>query len=445
MKKLLLCALMLAISCAPILAQTQYKVLWSFAGGTSDGAIPMGPLTFDKSGNLYGTTDAGGISTCSGGCGTVFELSPNGDGTWSNTILYSFCTSVFGNQCLDGAHPQARVIFDTAGNLYGTTVNGGGQDCSFDSRGCGTVFELSPPTVPGGGWTETVLHAFCADEMNNLCLDGGAPVSELTFDGLGNIYGTTTVGGTGPTGAGTVFELSPDLGGWTESVLYTFCGAGGYPVCPDGDKPLAGITFDKAGNLYGTTWLGGSEKGQGGGTVYQLSPSANGWTETVLYRFLSPFRAGGGPSANVSIGKRGTLYTTVSSGCRKQNGGIFRFTPANGKGQSFCFNGLDGNDPIAGVRVDANSETLYGTTFAGGSAQGGTVFKIVAPAQESVLYNFCSQQKCADGAGPSGLIFDGSGNLYSTAEIGGAHNFGVVFEIIQQAPTGKQHASQRTH
>jgi uncharacterized repeat protein (TIGR03803 family) len=293
------------------------------------------------------------------------------------------------------------------------------------------VFEVSPPLSPGDAWTESVLYNFCTTYANHNCTDGALPVSQLTRGASGTIYGTTTVGGsTSGTFGGTVFELSHHANGWTENVIYSFCFSGHDSVCPDGSQPLAGVTFDKAGNLYGTTARGGSERQQGGGTVYQLSPGADGWTESVLYRFLSPFRSGGGPGGNVSFGKRGNLYTTVSGGGKNQQGGVFRFSLAKGIGRTFSFNGQNGNDPMAGVLVDSKNETIYGTTFAGGSAQGGTVFKIAAPAQESVLYNFCSQQNCADGVGPAGLIADKSGSLNGTAQGGGAHNLGIVFEII---------------
>ena len=447
--RLFVCAAIVVAACGLAFGQTQYKVLWNFGGAPSDGAFPMSNLIFDKAGNLYGTTYAGGTSTAlpcgGGGCGTVFKLSQNPDGSWTNTTLYSFCSNYSNFQCLDGTAPEAGLGIDAKGNLYGTTNGGGNQQCPLQSLGCGTVFEVSPPSSPGDAWIESVLYNFCTTYANHNCTDGALPVSQLTRGASGTIYGTTTVGGsTSGTFGGTVFELSHHPTGWTESVIYSFCSSGHDTVCPDGSQPLAAVTFDKAGNLYGTTSLGGSERQQGGGTVYQLSPSGGGWTENVLYRFLSPFRAGAAPAGNVSLGKRGTLYTTVSSGGKNQQGGVFTFSVGKGIGRTFSFSGQNGNEPKAGVLVDSKNEVIYGTTFAGGSAQAGTVFKIVAPAQESVLYSFCSQQNCEDGGGPSGLVADGSGNLYGTGKGGGANNLGVVFEIIQQAPTASQHAGARS-
>lgn len=297
MKKMFHYAVILVLGCGLAFGQAQYKVLWNFAGAPNDGAVPMSSLVLDHLGNLYGTTLGGGTFAnppCSTiGCGTVFKLSPNTDGSWNNTILYSFCMNFSQAGCLDGAFPKAGLIFDAKGNLYGTTSNGGGQACPLDGRGCGTVFELSPPAVQGAPWTETLLYAFCATEADDQCLDGGEPVSQLTFDTTGNLFGTTSTGGAGTSAAGTIFELSHRPGGWSETVLYTFCSAGKFPACPDGDQPQAGVTFDKVGNLYGTTELGGSQKSQGGGIVYKLSPGPNGWVESVLYHFLPPFRAGG--------------------------------------------------------------------------------------------------------------------------------------------------------
>src|SRR5579859_5163238 len=144
------------LGCSSVLAQVQYKVLWSFGGSPSDGQHPLGSLIFDRAGNLYGTTFAGGTGVGVGG--TVFELSPNQEGSWSETILYNFCS----NQCMDGSEPEAGLVIDSAGNLYGTTY-AGGQPCPGFGGTCGTIFELSPPASPGGTWTESVLYNFCSN------------------------------------------------------------------------------------------------------------------------------------------------------------------------------------------------------------------------------------------------------------------------------------------
>jgi uncharacterized repeat protein (TIGR03803 family) len=446
MKNVLLCMATLVLGSWLASGQVQYNILWNFAGAPNDGYGPRSGLVFDHAGNLYGTTYGGGNSTAPicfpGGCGTVFELSPNGDGTWTNSILYSFCGNYQSGQCIDGAFPEGSLILDGRGNLYGTTSNGGNQLCENTSQGCGTVFKISLPSLPGGAWTERVLYNFCSIRANNGCSDGSIPVSQLTFDASGNLYGTTSTGGTSPRLAGTIFELSHGVKGWTEAVLYSFCSSDQGEICPDGLTPLAGVTFDRSGNLYGTTERGGSQKNQGNGTVYKLSPGANGWTEAVVFSFGYPFGHGQGPTGTVSFDALGNLFSTASSGGQFMAGTVIRLSSkGGGKVRTFSFNHQDGNMPMAGVLIDSRNATIYGTTFAGGTAQGGTAFEMVAPAQESVLYNFCSQQGCTDGAGPSALIADKSGNLYGTTKVGGANNAGVVFEIIPQAPNPSQHAS----
>jgi uncharacterized repeat protein (TIGR03803 family) len=223
------------------------QVLHNFDG--TDGSEPAG-LIFDATGNLYSTTGGGGAY----GAGTVFELTPNGSGGWTETVLYSFCSQP---DCTDGLSPEAGLIFDAAGNLYGTTYSGGTYDA-------GTVFELTP--TGGGAWTERVLHGFGKGT------DGAGPsyYGKLIFDAAGNLYGMTLSGGA--YGFGTAFELTPTAGGgWTEQVLYSFNNNGA-----DGISPFAGLTFDAAGNLYGTTWEGGiyscGGAGSACGTVFELSP-----------------------------------------------------------------------------------------------------------------------------------------------------------------------------
>jgi uncharacterized repeat protein (TIGR03803 family) len=223
-------------------------ILHSFSGG--DGAYPVGGLVFDHAGNLYGTASSGGNLNCDAphGCGTVFKLTPNSDGSWSETVLYSFSGEP------DGFGPNATLVFDVAGNLYGTTASGG----LF--QGDGIVFELKPNS--DGTWTEQILHRFVKS-------DGSNPAAKLTFDAAGNLYGTTTTGG--PFGSGTVFKLAPNGdGNWTENVLHSFS-------VTDGSDPLGGVVFDSAGNLYGTTSMGGSIRDCSGrcGLVYKLSPNSD--------------------------------------------------------------------------------------------------------------------------------------------------------------------------
>jgi uncharacterized repeat protein (TIGR03803 family) len=295
----------LVLTCSFALGQT-YKVIWSFSGPPHDGGFPVSNLVADGDGNLYGTTPYGGTSTaspCSVGahCGSVFELSPNADGTWSEMVLYSFCSNYTNGLCFDGETPMAGLVLDSVGNLYGTTEYGGASTCGTR---CGTVFELSPPAFPGGAWTESVLYNFCVG--GGSCPDGGAPVSQLIFDESGNLYGTTSVGGTGAVPNGTVFELSLNADHWTETILYSFCISGHNSICPDGSLPQAGVMFDTEGNLYGTTESGGTRNSQGAGTVYELSPGPKGWMETVLVAFQPQGRIGV-PLGAVSFDRNGNL------------------------------------------------------------------------------------------------------------------------------------------
>ena len=278
------CALTVVLT-QPAQAQT-YSVIHNFTGGL-DGKNPYAGLTMDAAGNLYGTTC--GANCLAGGSngGTVFRLSKKGSG-WFFTPLYTFGG---GN---DGAGPVARVIIGPNGSLYGTTVWGGGSGCG--GTGCGTVFNLRPPpSVPPnvfGGWTETVLHRFQGGN------DGANPAfGDLVFDQSGNIYGTTQSGGSG--GSGTVFELTPSSGGWMENVLFSF-------GCCDGVEPQAGVIFDSAGNLYGTALAGGD---WGWGTVFELTPSASGWTETTLHNFEGG-NDGQYPIGGLTQGAYGIIGTT---------------------------------------------------------------------------------------------------------------------------------------
>lgn len=226
-------------------------VLHSF-GGTNDGALLYAGLIFDAAGNLYGAASNGGNS----GFGTVFELTPNGDGTWTETTLHQFGSRK------DGLYPYSSLIFDAAGNLYGTTLGGG--NCR-GGRGCGVVFELSPRT--GGHWIETVLYTFCSLPH---CADGSELWGPLIRDSAGNLYGTAGSGGAYPNcmggGCGVVFKL--DMTG-KETVLHTFSGGS------DGASPTGGLVMDDTGNLYGTATYGADTNCNppyGCGTVFKIAP-----------------------------------------------------------------------------------------------------------------------------------------------------------------------------
>ncbi len=302
------------------------SILWSFGNG-SDGSTPSGGLILDSNGNLYGTTRIGGDFSHSGGSclvsvcgGTVFELSPPATlgGNWSEAILWNF-----GNGT-DGANPYSAPIMDTDGNLYGTTLYGG----IYPGVG-GTVFELSPPAMAGGNWTESILWSFGNGT------DGSGPVAGLILDSSGNLYGTTETGGTYSSPDGTAFELSPPSapgGKWTESVLWNF-GDGS-----DAAQPEGGVIMDKSGNLYGTTLYGGAyvnpSDGEGFGAAFELSsPSAPGgaWTESVLWNFEG--NDGHGPSAGLIVDAGGNLFGTAHGGSNSQGlaalggGAVFEISP----------------------------------------------------------------------------------------------------------------------
>jgi uncharacterized repeat protein (TIGR03803 family) len=282
------------------------QILYNFKVTGYDGQAPTAGLIFDSAGNLYGTTKGGTIGNGAIVRGTVFELSPSTEGTWTETILWAF-------NLTDGANPNGSLIFDSAGNLYGTTAAGGG------TRKNGTVFELSPSGT--GTWTEKVLHSF-----STASTDVSLPEASLIFDSAGNLYGTGSFGG--PTGGGGVFKLSPSASGtWTETILYFF------GVIPDGNNSWGSLIFDAKGNLYGTTTAGGSgqcvqEVVIGCGTIFKLTPSKHGaWTDTA-YSF--DFTSNGdveGPEAGLISDSKGNLYGTTTAGGANSDGTVFKFMP----------------------------------------------------------------------------------------------------------------------
>jgi len=393
---------------------------------------PQGSLTFDAAGNLYGTTDFGGSTACSSfgpGCGVVWKLAPNG----RLIILHQFTGGA------DGAFPDAGVIFDAAGNLYGTTFAGGDVTACPSHGGCGVVFKLAPN--PDGTWTESVLHTFAGAP------DGAVPEAGLILDATGNLYGTTFVGGDPtacpsfpgfPVGCGIVFELKPNPGGtWTESVLHVFTDA-------DGANPFAGLIFDSAGNLYGTTRDGGASTACPGGcgVVFKLAPNSDGtWTESVIHSFTGT--DGNTPFAGLTLDTTGDLYGTTlyggsSSQCGSGCGVVYRLAP-NPDGtwtesvlHTFA-GGADGTLPN-GLTFDA-AGNLYGTTWGGGrhtTASGcfegcGTVFKLTPTPSgwHETFWKFFGTV----GENPlAPVIFDKKGNLYGTT-YNGTGNSGVVFKI----------------
>lgn len=268
-------------------------VLYNFQGG-SDGELPFGEVIFDGAGNLYGTTSRGGVTHLGcfqSGCGTIYELSPTGNGTWQETILHDFSDSSG-----EGAEPRTGLVFDSAGNLYGTTNSGGNNSVSacntFNSDGCGTVFELMPKS--GGQWQLVTLVDFDFTH-------GGLPRAGVTLDGKGNLFGATTVGG-GLNG-GTVFSLVQQSGKWVP---------GNFLSLPGNSQPFGNLALDSSGNIYGTTYQGGTNES---GSVFELVPTGGGWNEHVLYNFsLGGQRAGENPFDGVLIHNDALFLTTTQGG-----------------------------------------------------------------------------------------------------------------------------------
>jgi uncharacterized repeat protein (TIGR03803 family) len=387
------------------------KILHSFGKG-ADGLYPFARLIFDATAtNLYGTTYEGGTGPCNGGCGSVFELAPESNGKWKETVLYNFQ-----GRPNDAGKPAASLVFDGAGNLYGTTRFGGSTNCQY---ACGAVFELSPNS--NGTWTETLLHLFTG-------ADGANPNAELIWDNSGNLYSTTSAGGAH--GQGTVFELSPSGSTWTLTTLYNFGGR-------DGNGPLGGLIFDSSGNLYGTTSLGGRK---GHGTVFELTPSNGTWKESVLYSFAGSPSDGSYPSAGVIVDSAGNIYGTARDGgsrnCSIGCGTVFELSPSS-KGawkESFVylFTGEpDGAAPFSSLIFDA-SGNLWGTTQSGGVKNVGVIYELV-PSNgtwtESVLHSFEGWPK--DGARSyANLLLNPQGSFYGTTIFGGKYDPGTVFEFV---------------
>jgi uncharacterized repeat protein (TIGR03803 family) len=386
-------------------AASKEKVIHAFRGG-ADGSGPSPNLLADSAGNLYGTTAEGGDQQA----GTVFELSPRASGGWTEHILYSFQGGT------DGSTPSSGLIADSAGNLYGETSQGGSQSL-------GTVYELSPSN---SGWTETVLYSFVDAST------GVSPAGGLAFDSKGNLYGTTSQGGV-PLGLGTVFQLTLNQNGnWTERVIL------GFGRDRDGGLPFAGLVLDAQGNMFGTTLAG-----YGAGTVYELTPQQNGkWKTTVLHRFTGG-KDGANPSGNLILDAAGDFYGTAQSGgagCDFGCGTVFKLTRgATGWKFSVLYRftgGQDGQQPDGTLAFDL-SGNLYGTTAEGGGTGCsfgfgcGTAFELSPTAKgpwtETVLHRF---QKPPDGLTPmGGLLADTQGNWYGTTISGGANSDGTVFEL----------------
>jgi uncharacterized repeat protein (TIGR03803 family) len=279
-------------ACVTVVCPWSKKTVYAFSG--SDGQSPSGGLALDQVGNIYGTTESGGLyeEYCTEGCGVVFQLSPR-NGGWVESLLHEFTDGS------DGEGPSGGVVLDSSANLYGTATLGG-RGCH--SLGCGTVFQLAQS---GSNWQMNILYSFSGEP------DGQYPTAGVVLDTAGNLYGVTYQGGLG--GGGTAFELMPSSGTWMFDLLYSFAGT------PD---PFANLTLDAAGDIYGTTYYGGP---YGNGTVFKLMRGINGWTYEELHGFTGGLD-GAKPRGSVIVDAEGNLYGTAEAGggtgCNGQGCGV---------------------------------------------------------------------------------------------------------------------------
>lgn len=382
--------------CAVLTIASQAQILdtvLSFNG--TNGYHPDSSLIQASDGNFYGVTQNGGLTNqqcTSGGCGTLFKLTPGG----TLTTLYQFCTL---SNCADGANPYGSLVQGTDGNFYGTTIYGG-------ANSNGTVFKIT------SAGTLTTLHSF------SLFSDGAYPWAGLIQASDGNFYGTTTAGGIHI--FGTVFKMTP-AGGVTN--LYNFCSQAS---CTDGANPYAPLVQGTDGNLYGTTTQGGNTNYVG--TAFKITTSG---TLTTIHTFCSLQHCADGEESFAGLiqAHDGNFYGTTVSGHGQNPGTVFKITSSGALTTLYTFCALshctDGQNPYGGV-IQASDGNFYGTTNIGGTGQG-TIFKLTSSGALTTLYTFSGP----DGALPySGLIQASNGNFYGTTHIGGTNNDGTVFGLL---------------
>jgi uncharacterized repeat protein (TIGR03803 family) len=405
-----------------------YKTLYAFCtqANCADGSTPNS-LVADSSGNLYGTVYQGGAA----GFGGIFEIEAAARGD-RYKLLYSFCRQ---NNCVDGGYPTGGLILDANGNLYGTALIGG-------SQGNGEIFELKRDNK---GWSLHVLYSFCPTGHD--CTDGAGPDSGLAYegkqesepyDGTSPLFGTTNGGGNNF--GGVAYEIAPGNGGWSYQVIHSFCAQQNCQGT-DGSDPVASLSEDGRGNLYGTTLTGGTKNS---GTIFELSSTNGEWSENVLYSFCSLANCsdGASPRGGLIFNTQGNLEGTTFEG-----GGTCSIDPKGcgtafiylldlareGVYHSFCTkpNCRDGANP-QGMPATSPNLFLYGTTTYGGNtnyipAGGGSLYLLGSAL--TVLHKFCSQPACADGGQPvAPPVVNSRGQVFGTATIGGAGNAGIVYE-----------------
>ena len=377
------------------LAQAQtYSVIHNFTG--SEGGDPFAGPALDRGGNLYGTTNSGGAH----GAGAVYKLSLHGS-SWILSPLYSFAGAA------DGAGPGfGTLVFGSDGTLFGTTEGGG----LF-----GVAFNLKPRATPCGSilcpWTDNVIWVFGRGT------DGSQPLSGMTFDSAGHLFGTTSVGGT--TGNGTVFELTRSGQTWTETVLYNFAGGN------DATGPVAGVSIDAAGNLYGSSPFGGAN---GAGAVFKLTKSGSGYTESVIYNFTGG-DDGQAPTGGVIVDASGNLYGGTFFGGANGGGTVYKLAPSGGGYTLTTLYSFSGSGGPYNWLTLVNG-TLYGITNRDGAFSNGSVWKLTSNGGGWTFTNLYDFSGGNDGGVPYGQVaVDASGNVYGTASIGGSENQGVVWKV----------------
>jgi uncharacterized repeat protein (TIGR03803 family) len=407
-------AILLTFLCAAsqIAAAQTLTTLYAFQSAT-DAVGPSTPLIFDAAGNLYGASADGGTSLCAygNGCGTIFELSPPtaSGGAWTETILYSFK----GNT--DGWSPNGQLVIDKGGNLYGTTFWGGQPVTGCDGFGCGIVFQLKPPSSPGGAWTKRELHRFTGGT------DGGNPAA-LVLGANGILYGTTDTGGA--YGSGNAYSIEASNG--TQTVLYSFGAYAGDAYSP------YGLMRDSSNNLYGTSTYGGA---YGLGAIFELSPPSAGggaWTEAILYSSKNNSVTGYEPGPSLIQDYQGSIWGTMSLGGTNTYGNIYRLhPPTTGSNWQYSdiYNFAAGVSSYGMVLNRAN-RTFYGTTIYSDG-----FFQLTPPASPggswtySEIYTFAADG--SEGGDPfEAPVLDAAGNLYGTTEDFGPYGYGTVYELV---------------
>lgn len=409
--------LSLALVIATPVSASSYHVIHRFQGG-ADGINP-GNLVADAAGNLYGTTGYGGSGPCSSptsypGCGIIFQLRPPAQpaGTWTETVLYSFQGGS------DGRYPAPSLVLDHAGNLYGTTTQGGG--CTPVASGCGVVFRLSPPAASVGSWTYTVLYIFQGGR------DGLGPAGLIAGHDGSLVAGYAPSGGVGcvPVGCGLVFRLHPSTSGWTKSVLYFFRGVPFGQQTGDGSSPN-GLSLDQSGALFGTTSWGGFCQGEAGcyGTAFRLVSSPQGSAYTVLYRFSSGADT---PASSPVFDAAGNLYGTSGTS-------VYQLSPCGNTWTLSILHDInsaaDGTFPYGGVTFDSAGH-LWGTATGGGLFGDGLVFELTPPLagtgpwDETVIHNFAG---ATDGIAPDARLLPGAGGRFFGTTLRGGNTLCVAF------------------